>query len=147
MSPHPRAHPVARETPAPRTPPTAQPGGTHDLLVYDGACALCRSSVRLLRGGPRPLQAVAFQQLGPAELDALGLSEAQVRAEAWWVQGPGDLQGGARAVSASLQAAGGWRAVVGRLVDARLARPLASLTYRAVARHRHLLGRRRPTMV
>ena len=71
-------------------------------LVYDGDCAFCTRSVRLLgRFGLAQPAAVAWQQ---ADLEALGLTAAQCAYEVQWVAADGTVAGGAQAVGQVLLA-------------------------------------------
>jgi predicted DCC family thiol-disulfide oxidoreductase YuxK len=84
----------------------------HDrpVLVYDGDCGFCTSSVRFIeRRIPTSAQIVAFQF---ADLDALGTTWERAAHEVLWVDRDGRVRGGAPAVAALLMDAGGvWRAL------------------------------------
>lgn len=107
------------------------------VLVYDGDCGFCTSSVRFLeRYVPHRADLAAFQF---ADLDALGTTSARAEREVLWVDRTGRVSGGAEAVGRLLTDAGGaWRVlgVVLRTVPLSWA---AEAVYRAVAMNRHRL--------
>lgn len=107
------------------------------VLVYDGDCALCSSSVRALQRMVRRLPVVvAWQQ---ADLDALGLNEAECSEAVQWVSADGNRQSGASAIAATFRYAGrGW-VMVGVMLDAPGLRHVAARLYGWVARNRHRL--------
>jgi predicted DCC family thiol-disulfide oxidoreductase YuxK len=112
---------------------TAQP---RPLLVYDGDCAFCTSSARLLeRIGPRT-EVVAWQQI---DLDELGLSEEAASAAVQWVDVDGTIRSGHEAVAAALATAGGVWALAGRALVAPGISPIAAGAYRLIATNRHRL--------
>lgn len=107
------------------------------VLVFDGDCAFCTSSVRMLerRVARRPV-VVAWQRV---DLDRLGLTAEQCTEALQWVGADGSRRQGAAAVAATLRYAGtGW-AVLGVLLDAPGVRRVAAWVYRWVARNRHRL--------
>ncbi len=105
-------------------------------LVYDGDCAFCTSSVRLLeRIGPRA-EMVAWQQ---ADLGALGLSEEAASAAVQWAEIDGTVRSGHEAVAAALRSAGGVWALAARVLLAPGISPIAAGAYRLIAANRHRL--------
>lgn len=113
------------------------PARSTALLVFDGDCAFCTSSVQALRRMlPRFPRAVPWQHL---DLDALGLDEAEVREYAWVVT-PRHHFAGHLAFSALLRMQPG---LGHRFTGHLLATPpfslLAALAYRALAANRHRL--------
>ncbi|MDL4777302.1 thiol-disulfide oxidoreductase DCC family protein [Actinomadura xylanilytica] len=78
------------------------------VLVYDGDCGFCTSSVRFMeRHVPTSAEAVAFQF---ADLDALGTTAERAGHEVLWIDRAGRVSGGAEAVGRLLTDAGGpWR--------------------------------------
>ena len=106
------------------------------MLVFDGDCAFCTSSARLLeRIGPRA-EIAAWQQ---SELEELGLTEEEASAAVQWVEIDGTVRCGHEAVAAALSSAGGvWRPL-GRLLVAPGAAPIAAGAYRLIADNRHRL--------
>jgi predicted DCC family thiol-disulfide oxidoreductase YuxK len=80
---------------------------TRPVLIYDGDCGFCTSTVRLVPGRAA-IDVVAFQF---ADLAALGATREHAEREVLWVQG-GRVYGGAQAVARLLMHAGGvWRAL------------------------------------
>ncbi len=116
------------------------------LLVYDGDCGFCSSSVRWLeRRWRRPVHTAPWQFLSADELAALGLTVEQAGKSVWWIEA------GHRAYPAHLAAAhalmaarGGW-ATLGRLLLVPPFRWLAALGYPVVSHLRHLLPGGTPT--
>jgi predicted DCC family thiol-disulfide oxidoreductase YuxK len=78
------------------------------VLVYDGDCGFCTSSVRFAeRHIPASAEIIALQF---ADLDALGTTRERASREVLWVDRRGRVYGGAPAVAALLMdAGGGWR--------------------------------------
>jgi len=109
---------------------------TRPVLVFDGDCAFCTSSARLLeRIGPKA-EIVAWQL---ADLDALGITAAQATEAVQWVGEDGTVRSGHEAIAAGLGTAGWpWR-----LAGSAIALPgisaLAAVTYRWIARNRYRL--------
>jgi predicted DCC family thiol-disulfide oxidoreductase YuxK len=109
---------------------------TRPALVYDGDCAFCSSSARLLEKiGPRA-ELVAWQQ---TDLDALGLTASEAAAAVQWVGADGAVRSGHEAIAAALDTAGGVWALAGRALLLPGISPLAALAYRLVATNRHRL--------
>jgi predicted DCC family thiol-disulfide oxidoreductase YuxK len=107
------------------------------VLVYDGDCAFCTSSVRFIeRRIPTTAEIVAWQF---ADLTALGTTAERAERELLWVHAPGQVVGGADAVAALLVDSGGWRRVFGRAAQAPLLHWIARAVYRLVAANRHRL--------
>lgn len=106
------------------------------LLIYDGDCGFCQWSIRWgLRLGitcdTRPGHLV--------DLAAYGLTASDVESAAWYVDGSPPLRGhlaiaGALRTSRHLPVR-----LLGRLVGARVLRPVAAPAYAWVARNRHRL--------
>jgi predicted DCC family thiol-disulfide oxidoreductase YuxK len=89
--------------------------GMAALLIYDGDCRFCTTYAMWLAGEwTAPADALSWQQLGTTGLARRGLSPADARETAWWIDGEGRRFRGHRAVAHAMLAAGGWRAVVGR---------------------------------
>jgi predicted DCC family thiol-disulfide oxidoreductase YuxK len=106
------------------------------VLLYDGDCAFCSSSARLLeRIGP-DAEVVAWQLAG---LDGLGVSEAQAAEAVQWVGGDGTVRSGHEAIAAVLNSAGQpWRFASGALLLPGVSW-LAAKAYRLIADNRHRL--------
>jgi predicted DCC family thiol-disulfide oxidoreductase YuxK len=128
---------------------------TLPVLVYDGDCAFCSTSVRWLESRfPRSFSAVPYQR---TDLAALGLTERQCHERVRWI---GDVtapvtsaESGARAVGALLRRGGSDRRGLlgavsrgaGRLTTVPPASWLAEGGYRLVAANRHRLPGGTPT--
>ncbi len=105
-------------------------------LVYDGDCAFCTSSVRLLEKIGPGSEMVAWQQ---TDLGALGLSEEAAATAVQWVEIDGIIRSGHEAVAAALRSAGGIWALAGRVLLAPGISPIAAGAYRLIANNRHRL--------
>jgi predicted DCC family thiol-disulfide oxidoreductase YuxK len=104
------------------------------VLVYDADCSFCTRSARSLGRHLHPPAAIAPWQ--GLDLAAAGLTVADVRSAAWWLDADGRRWRGHEAIGQALVAARGWRAVCGHLI---LVPPLAWLArpiYAVVARNR-----------
>jgi len=107
------------------------------LLVYDGDCAFCTLWVTRLSATLSSFPQTTTSQA--ADLEALGLSDDDVRDYAWLIT-PTKQRAGAAAFSGLLrgQPQWGWR-FLGHLLDTWPVSVLADLGYRFVARFRHRL--------
>lgn len=109
-------------------------------LVFDGECGFCTASSRWIAGRwTGSGRALPYQELDRVELGRLGLSTAQVRGAAWWVDEAGTAWSGHQAIARSLTAGSGWRRRVGRALLVPPLRWLGSAAYPIVARHRRRL--------
>lgn len=102
------------------TAPAAAIAEPVPTLVFDGDCGFCTRCVLWLdRHWARPVRTVPWQY---ADLDALGVTEAQTRRAVWWVEGeasPGTPpRGGHRAVARALGACRGVWPIVGWVLRA-----------------------------
>ena len=110
---------------------------TTTTLVFDGDCGFCTTAVNWLdRTLPSFPTAVPFQW---ADLESLGVSEAEARERVWLVT-DGQRFGGHRAVSALLrhQPSRGWR-FLGWLIAAPGFSLISAGVYSLVARYRYRL--------
>lgn len=107
------------------------------VLVFDGDCSFCTSSVNVLQRLVKRLPPIVPWQ--HIDLDALGLTRQQCEEAVQWVGPDGQVRSGEAAVAQVLVDAGkGWR-LLGRLMLLPGVRWLAGVVYRWTARHRHRL--------
>jgi predicted DCC family thiol-disulfide oxidoreductase YuxK len=117
-------------------------GRARPVLVYDGDCSFCTSSVRLLeRIGPEA-EVVAWQL---TDLTEMGLTEEQAAAAVQWVSIDGTVRSGHEAIAAALKSADGIWKVVGSVILLPGVSWLAARVYRLVAANRHRLPGGTPT--
>ncbi|MFE0380518.1 thiol-disulfide oxidoreductase DCC family protein [Streptomyces inhibens] len=104
------------------------------VLVYDGDCAFCTSSVRFAERRLRPRCEAAPWQF--TDLEKLGVTQQRAEHEVLWVTPNGSVHGGAQAVAKLLLSAhGGWP-LVGALLTLPPVRWFARGVYRVVANNR-----------
>ncbi|MEU1814793.1 DUF393 domain-containing protein [Streptomyces roseifaciens] len=109
--------------------------GTRPVLVYDGDCGFCTTSVRWAEKYVRPRCDVVAWQF--ADLAALGVTQRRAEHELLWIAPGGTVYGGAQAVAKLLLSArGGW-AVPGAVLTLPPVRQVAHGLYRMVADNRH----------
>ncbi|MEU7102379.1 DUF393 domain-containing protein [Streptomyces longwoodensis] len=107
---------------------------TQPVLVFDGDCGFCTTSVGLVRRLLRPrCEVVAWQH---ADLASLGVTAGRARYEALWVTPTGRVYGGAQAVAKILLSARGAWPVLGALLTLPPVRWAAHGVYRLVAENR-----------
>lgn len=107
------------------------------VLVFDGDCGFCTSSVHwLLERVRTPVEAIPYQRI---ELEDYGLTEEGVRRYVWWIDPLGRKYRGHRAVGKALESAGGLWPLVGRSMQTPPLTWLAAAGYRLVARYRGYL--------
>ena len=106
------------------------------VLLFDGDCAFCTSSARLLeRIGPKA--EIAAWQI--SDLDELGVTAAQAEQAVRWIEPDGTVRSGHEAIAAALDTAGApWR-IAGRTLVLPGISPLAAAVYRLIARNRQRL--------
>ncbi|MFA1550506.1 thiol-disulfide oxidoreductase DCC family protein [Actinomadura chokoriensis] len=110
-------------------------GSERPVLVYDGDCGFCTSSVRFLeRHVPVQATVVAFQF---ADLDALGTTAERAQHEVLWIDRDGRVSGGAQAIGRMMTAAGGLWRVPGTVMRVPPVSWAAHAVYRLVASNRH----------
>lgn len=107
------------------------------MLIYDGDCAFCTRSV----GWAQRLGATCpFRPSVAVDLEALGLTPADVDEAAWFVGSQGRLFRGHEAVAQALRTSRYLPVrLLGRITGARLLRPVGARAYAWVADHRHRL--------
>lgn len=104
------------------------------MLVFDGDCGFCTTSVGVARRLVRPrCDVVAWQH---ADLASLGVTAERARHEALWVTPTGRVYGGAQAVAKMLLSAGGVWSVPGAVLTLPPMRWVAHGVYRLVADNR-----------
>jgi len=109
------------------------------LLIFDGDCAFCTSSVEFLRRWVDRTGRYGIEPWQRVDLSAYGLTEADCVEAAQFVDVDGAIHPGHRAIAEALrQGAPGWRPV-GRLLTLPAINALASRVYGWVAGHRHQL--------
>lgn len=107
---------------------------TRPVLVYDGDCAFCTTSVTFAERRLRPRCTTTPWQF--ADLGALGVDQRRAEYEVLWVTPTGTVYGGARAVAKLLLSAGGGWAVLGALLGLPVVDRIAHGVYRLVAANR-----------
>jgi predicted DCC family thiol-disulfide oxidoreductase YuxK len=107
------------------------------VLIFDGDCGFCTSSVNFARRYV-PIRAVVtpWQR---ADLASLGVDREQAEAAVLLVGPSGDVLAGPDAIAALLRDAGGWWRPVGTVMGTRPLRRVAWPVYRWIARNRHRL--------
>ncbi len=106
------------------------------MLVFDGDCAFCTSSVRVLeRIGP-DAEIVAWQL---ADLAELGITEQQARDAVQLVQIDGTVRSGHEAIAALLSTAGRVWKILGHMLLLPGISWAAAKVYRLVADNRYRL--------
>lgn len=107
---------------------------TLSVLIYDGDCAFCTSSVLFAERYVRPRCEITPWQF--ADLDSLGTTRERAEYELLWITPTGVVHGGAQAVAKLLLNAGkGW-AVPGALLTLPPLRWIAHGVYRLIANNR-----------
>lgn len=107
---------------------------TRPVLVFDGDCAFCTTSVMVAERWLRPrCDTTPWQR---ADLRSLGVDQQRAEYEVLWVTPDGASYGGAEAVAKLLLAAGGGWAVLGGLLRLPPLRWVAHGVYRLVANNR-----------
>ncbi|GAA3862513.1 thiol-disulfide oxidoreductase DCC family protein [Streptomyces sedi] len=104
------------------------------VLVFDGDCGFCTTSVNFAERWIRPDCTIVAWQF--ADLDALGVTEERARHEVLWVTPNGRVYGGAAGVAKLLMRAGGAWAPLGASLRVPPVNWLAAGVYRLVARNR-----------
>ncbi|MEU0144422.1 DUF393 domain-containing protein [Streptomyces sp. NPDC006288] len=107
---------------------------TRPVLVYDGDCVFCTSSVVFAERRLRPCCESTPWQF--ADLAPLGVTRERAAYELLWITPTGTVHGGAQAVAKLLLSAGGGWSVLGALLTLPPVRWIAHGAYRLVADHR-----------
>ncbi|MFJ9616235.1 thiol-disulfide oxidoreductase DCC family protein [Streptomyces noursei] len=108
---------------------------TRPVLVYDGDCGFCTTSVRFAERHIRPHCRITAWQF--ADLEELGVTQQRAEHEVLWITPTGTVHGGARAVAKVLLNAGGPWAVAGAVLTLPAVRWFAHAAYRLIADNRH----------
>ncbi|MEU5303141.1 DUF393 domain-containing protein [Streptomyces noursei] len=108
---------------------------TRPVLVYDGDCGFCTTSVRFAERHIRPRCQITAWQF--ADLEELGVTQQRAEHEVLWITPTGTVHGGARAVAKVLLNAGGPWAVAGAVLALPALRWFAHAAYRLIADNRH----------
>lgn len=107
---------------------------TRPVLVFDGDCAFCTTSVVFAERWLRPHCDVTPWQRG--DLPSLGVDRQRAEYEVLWVTPVGKVYGGAQAVTKLLLGSGGGWTVLGGLLCLPPLRWAAHWAYRLVANNR-----------
>jgi predicted DCC family thiol-disulfide oxidoreductase YuxK len=110
------------------------------VMIIDGECGFCTTVAGWISARwPAPAtRVVAYQELGPGELDRYRLCIEDVRRSVWWIERDRS-DGGSRAVARALLEARGVLALLGRIILTPPFSWVAPYGYRLVARYRHRL--------
>lgn len=115
------------------------------VFLYDGDCAFCTSCARFIeRRIPTSARVTPWQF---ADLEALGVTQAEAEAAVQWVPAdepgqrgrPGQPVAGTAAIARLLVDAGSYWRLLGRILELPPVRWIAGPVYRVVARNRHRL--------
>lgn len=109
---------------------------TQPVLIFDGDCGFCTSSVHLLQRIGARAEMVPWQR---ADLPELGLTEGEAEAAVQWVGTDGTIRSGHEAIAAALGSAGGTWALVGNSLLLPRVSTLAARAYRLVTDNRDRL--------
>ncbi|WP_411121910.1 thiol-disulfide oxidoreductase DCC family protein [Streptomyces sp. x-19] len=115
--------------------PTPKNPRTRPVLVYDGDCGFCTTSVNFAERHLRPGCRITAWQF--ADLPELGVTQQRAEHEVLWITPAGAVHGGAQAVAKLLLSAGGPWAVAGAVLTLPPVRWLAHAVYRVIADNRH----------
>ncbi len=110
-------------------------------FVYDADCGICtKGSLAFTRHWSNAdYGIVSHQSLGAQGCAELGFTPSEAQQAAYWVSpGRAPVRGHA-AVAAALKACGGWRWVLGGIIDAPVIRSASRAVYGFVAANRHRL--------
>lgn len=116
---------------------------TRPVLVFDGDCAFCATSVLFAERWLRP--SCEFTPWQRADLPSLGVGQRRAEYEVLWVTPTGASYGGAQAVAKLLLGSGGGWAVLGGLLSLPPVCWVARGVYRLVADNRERMPGGTPT--
>lgn len=107
------------------------------MLIFDGDCGFCTTTARWIED--RLPAATAVEPWQALDIDALGLTEADVTTAAYWIDEAGTAHRGHRAIELALKQAGlPWRAG-GILIGLPPFSWVAPYAYSLVAKYRYRL--------
>lgn len=116
---------------------------SYPLFLYDGDCGICSSCARWAqRWVPSPAPLVPWQR---TDLEALGVTLAEVEEAVVWVTSPRHHTAGPEAIADLLGASRPWWRPVGWLLATRPVLWVAWPVYRWIAEHRSSLPGGTPT--
>jgi predicted DCC family thiol-disulfide oxidoreductase YuxK len=110
---------------------------TPPVIVYDGDCGFCTSSIRWAQA--RISRLPATQPFQFADLEKLGITRQACEQAVQFVDADGSVHTGDRAVARALMVSGAHWRVLGQLMSAPGVRTVSAMAYRLIARHRHRL--------
>jgi predicted DCC family thiol-disulfide oxidoreductase YuxK len=107
------------------------------ILIFDGDCAFCSSSVRVLRRmiGSKRILTQPYQRLKPAEY---GLTEKECSEALRFVSKNGNFAGSKAVAQVLIESRTPWL-VAGRILNLPIISSLANLTYTQIAANRDKL--------
>ncbi|WP_369142134.1 thiol-disulfide oxidoreductase DCC family protein [Streptomyces sp. R44] len=105
------------------------------VLVFDGDCGFCSTSVRFAERRLKPRCETTAWQF--ADLEGLGVTSTRASHEVLWVTPGGVVYGGAQAVAKVLLSSGGGWPAAGALLTLPPVRWVAHGVYRLIANNRH----------
>jgi len=109
---------------------------TPPVFVFDGDCAFCSSSMRLLRKMTKNrVQASPYQFLN---LEKLGVSQDEAESAVQYLRGESKLKGAEAIAYCLIDSKTGW-SVVGWLMRAPVILSFAEIIYSVIATNRHRL--------
>lgn len=107
------------------------------MLIFDGDCGFCTTSARWIED--RLPSETAVEPWQGLDIDAYGLTEADVTTAAYWIDADGTAHRGHRAIELALKQAGmPWRAA-GTLIGLPPFSWIAPIVYSLVAKYRYKL--------
>ena len=107
------------------------------MLVFDGDCGFCTASARWIEARlPTGTPVEPWQSL---DLETLGLTEPDVTTAAYWIDDSGHAHRGHDGIGRALIIAGGFWAVIGRIIITPPVSWPARPVYALIAKNRHRL--------
>jgi predicted DCC family thiol-disulfide oxidoreductase YuxK len=118
--------------------PAARSGENGPVLIYDGDCGFCATTVAWLRERLRtPVTVVPWQEV--ADLDEIGLTREDVSAAVWWVDVYGRRWRGAQAVGRLFRLCRMPLPLAGAAMSVPPVSWVAAAVYELIARNRYRL--------